>query len=151
MISVPYCLIGFAFFFAMIMTSLSCKEMEVTEFKETLDSELLQKYREIVNMRFRIWIEGLVLGLVVGVLFAYFLGSKTNRLGRACMLTAIMLFVNYMYYIMYPKPVYMLTELKNMKQVKEWNDVYKLMQFKYHLGLLFGIVAYFMISMGIME
>lgn len=151
MISVPFCLIGFAFFFAMIMTSISCKNNEISQFKSTLSPELLQKYKNITNMRFKIWLEGLVLGLVVGVVVSYLLIGKTNKLGRASVLTAIMLVVNYMYYMLYPKPVYMLNLLENMKQVKEYNDVYREMQFKYHLGLLFGVVAYFMISMGLME
>ena len=151
MYSISISIAGYAFFFGMMMTSLSCKNLEVKEFKDTLNPELLEKYKSITEMRFKIWLEGLVLGIICAVFYLFYFGSKMDRFSRAGIVTTIILFVNYIYYMLYPKNEYMVTQLKNMKQVKEWNDVYKTMQFKYHFGLLLGVFAYFFICLGFFE
>ena len=58
-----------------------------------------------------------------------------------CIIGAITLVVNYFYYILSPKSSYMIEHLKDIEQNKAWLKIYRMMQIKYHIGLIFGIIA----------
>ncbi len=146
-----YCLIALIFLFAMIFTMNSCNNIENTEFHNVLSEEQYQIYKQIVKRRMNDWIEGMVVGMIIGLIIVYlnYDKLKNNKFGIACLFTSVTLFVNYMYYTLKPKPVWMLNYLNDMKQVKEWLDVYKTMKFRYHLGAVFGIIAYFILSFSV--
>lgn len=146
-----YCLIALIFLFAMIFTMNSCKNIETTEFQNVLSPEQYEIYKQIVKRRMNDWVEGMIVGMIIGLIIVYLNYDKmrNNKLGIACLFTSVTLFVNYMYYTLKPKPVWMLNYLTDMKQVKEWLDVYKMMKFRYHLGAVFGIIAYFILSFSV--
>jgi len=146
-----YGFIGFALLFGMIFCIFSARNVEQQEFVNTLDARQLDVYKSIVTFRFNLWLQGLVLGLVVAIAVLYFLNSKFNTYGNALLFTAILLFVNYMFYTLYPKPAWMLEFTKNTKQVKEWLDVYKFMKIRYHWGMLAGIAAFFLLSLSFFD
>ena len=58
-----------------------------------------------------------------------------------CMVGAITLTTNYLYYILAPKTTYMIQHLDNREQNEAWLHIYRTMQVKYHTGLVLGIVA----------
>lgn len=142
-----YGFIGFALLFGMIFCIFSSRNIEQQEFKNTLDIKQLDIYKSIVDFRLQLWLQGLALGLVIALLVCYFAHSHFNTFGGAILFTAVLLFVNYMYYTLYPKPAWMLDFIRDKKQVKEWLDLYKFMKNRYHWGLLFGVVAFFFIGM----
>jgi len=146
-----YGFIGFALLIGMAFCIFSSRNIESQEFVRTLDKKQLDIYKSIVEFRFNLWLQGLVLGLIIAVIICMYISSYFNNYGCALLFTAILLFVNYMFYSMYPKPAWMLDYTKNLKQVKEWLDVYQFMKNRYHLGILCGIVAFFLLSYAYFE
>ena len=146
-----YGFIGFALLFGMLFCIFSARNIEQQEFINTLDAKQLDIYKSIITFRFNLWLQGLVLGIAVAVAVLYFLNAKFNTYGNALLFTAILLFVNYMFYVLYPKPAWMLEFTKNNKQVKEWLDVYKFMRVRYHWGMLAGIAAFFLLSLSFFD
>ena len=146
-----YGFIGFALLIGMAFCIFSSRNIESQEFVRTLDKKQLDIYKSIVEFRFNLWLQGLVLGLIIAVIVCMYISSYFNNYGCALLFTAILLFVNYMFYSMYPKPAWMLDYTKNLKQVKEWLDVYQFMKNRYHLGILCGIVAFFLLSYAYFE
>ena len=67
--------------------------------------------------------------------------DKKKGLNKVCFIGGITLLVNYFYYMLSPKTDYMILHLNEENQRKEWLKINKTMQFKYHIGLLLGIVA----------
>jgi len=56
-----------------------------------------------------------------------------------------------MYYMLYPKSAYMVNNLENKDQSSKWLAVYKTMQYKYHVGMILGLVGYFLLSYGLLK
>jgi hypothetical protein len=146
-----YGFIGFALLFGMAFCIFSSRNIERKEFQNTLDQRQLQIFKEIVNFRLNLWLQGLLLGLTIAVAVCYFTHQYFNTYGGALLFTAILLVVNYLYYTLFPKPAWMLEFTKNRKQVKEWLDVYRFMSMRYHWGLVFGIAAFFLISLAFFD
>ena len=40
-----------------------------------------------------------------------------------------------------PKSTYMLNHIDNAEQAKAWLEIYKIMKYRCHLGMLLGIIA----------
>lgn len=141
-----YGFIGFALLFGMLFCIFSSKNIEQKQFKNTLNQQQLNIYKSIVDFRFNIWLQGMLLGFIVAVVVSYNISESFNTFGNALLFTAVLLTVNYLYYMLYPKPAWMLDYTKNRKQVKEWLDLYRFMKNRYHWGLLIGIAAFYLIS-----
>jgi len=146
-----YGCIGGALLFAMAFSIFSSRNIESQEFIKTLDKKQLDIYKSIVEFRFNIWLQGLVVGLIIAVVVCYFVCQHFNNYAGALIFTAVWMFVNYMYYMLYPKPAWMLEFTKNTKQVTEWLDVYRFMKNRYHWGLLFGIAAFYLLSLAFLD
>lgn len=146
-----YGIIGFALLFGMAFCIFSTKNVESQEFVKTLDKKQLDIYKSIVEFRFNLWLQGLVLGLVLAMVVCMYVSTYFNNYGCALLFTAVLLFVNYMFYSMYPKPAWMLDYTKNLKQVKEWLDIYQFMKSRYHWGIVAGIGAFFFLSYAYFE
>tara|TARA_Y100000816_G_C25989667_1_gene516907 strand:+ start:77 stop:508 length:432 start_codon:yes stop_codon:yes gene_type:complete len=130
----------------MIFTNLSLDKFSVLKtFKETLDDDQKKIYRDITEERRNIYYRGFLLGLVLSILLIYFLnGSSFSKIGKPttlCIIGATSFLTNYFYYILTPKSDYMLLHLNNKKQIEEWLNVYKIMQYVNHLGFALGIVG----------
>jgi len=146
-----YGFIGFSLLVGMIFCILSSRNIEQQEFVKTLDKKQLDIYKSIVEFRFNLWLQGLVLGFVIALIICWYISIYFNNYGCALLFTAILFFVNYMYYSLYPKPAWMLDYTKNQKQVKEWLDVYRFMKNRYHWVILCGVAAFFFMSYAYCE
>lgn len=145
------CLIGYAFFGAMLLTSISIwARKEKNEFIQTLDAEQKEMYDRIFKERLQIWVTGSIAGLITGWLVVKGLGSADgNKTKNGCMFLAVAFFTQYVWYTMWPKSNWMAYHLKDMNQVKEWYDVYRAYSTTWGLGLGLGVVGYFLIGRGI--
>jgi hypothetical protein len=61
--------------------------------------------------------------------------------GVICIVGGITVLTNYFYYILAPKSDSMVIHLDKEEQRIEWMKINKIMTFKYHIGLLLGIIA----------
>jgi hypothetical protein len=125
------------------------------EFKNTLTKGQQVLYEKIIQERKKIYYGGFLLGIVLSFIAVYFgnkllfsKNSKSSALPKICMIASITFVTNYLFYILYPKTDYMLLHLNDKTQIQGWLNIYKKMQFKFHLGFILGIVAVIIYSYG---
>ena len=132
---------------AFIVATFATLQSPNSELKQNLSQYLTEKeqndYQEIIIMRRNIYFQGLAIGIVIA-LGAVFLISplrKAKKMVRLFIAIAITFSVNYFYYILYPKDKYMIEILDTREENKAWLQIYKTMQFRYHMGFLLGLIA----------
>ena len=107
-------------------------------------------YEEVINNRRNIYYSGLILGVIIALMFLY-LTKSNNYYYKIFSAISITFFINYFYYILYPKPLYMLEILDTQKENVAWLKIYRYMQLRYHLGFLFGLCFAFFLFKSIIQ
>ena len=152
MTSVSFCVIAAIFIGASIYTMVTCSTCSpFVEYEKSLDSEQLRMYKQIVTERKNIYLGGLVLGSLLALLYLYTNGLELGAVGNSCIFVAIAMSTQYLFYMLYPKSNYMVTSMKNEEQLNKWLAVYKHMQNRYHVGMLLGLVGYFLFAFAIQK
>ena len=146
MVCVMNCSIAIMFLTATIYLKLTTsRSKQVDALKNVMNKTQSQHYEKIVKERRDISMKGYLLGLVLAFTVLFITkGSKSIKISSTasvCLVGAITLATNYFYYILHPKSDYMILHLEEENQRLLWLSVYRNMQFKYHIGLLLGIVA----------
>jgi hypothetical protein len=133
--------LSFAFLFATLFTMGGNKTLKNKLMKELNPSEK-KEYEEIINMRKTIYFQGLILGFIISIFFIV-LTKQYNTNKQSILITslAITMFVNYLYYILYPKKKYMISILDSKRENEAWLNIYRNMQVRYHYGIIFGILT----------
>ena len=123
----------------------SCKNTTLkSEFMNVLSEEQKKNYTDIIEERKNIYYTGFGLGILLSLLFIFILNLKKiklNKVSNVCIIGLITFLTNYLYYILIPKKDYMLLHLTDKEQIKRWLDIYKYMQFNYHVGFVIGIMS----------
>ena len=110
------------------------------KFDKLLDNEQRERYKKIMKERLRLYLQGMILGLILG--FIYLTMTNNKDAGRACLFTVIVLGVNYLYYMLAKKSDYMVPHLTTKEQRNAWLDIYKEMQYRCRMGFVLGIVSF---------
>ena len=146
---VNFCLLGSALLGSSIASMATSKNSgNFLKFKNLLDENQRQIYKKIHNERLTIYIQGLVLGTLLGFLVNY----KKNRLPKSvktCLFVTIALGTTWMFYTLYPKSTYMLLHLTTPEQNAAWLDIYKEMKMRCHIGLILGALGHILMGMGL--
>ena len=150
------CMFASVFLIANIYTMFSCSnDNHKQEFKNTLTQEQQVLYEKLIQERKKIYYGGFLLGIVLSFIAVYFgnkllfsRNNKSSTLPKICMIASITFVTNYLFYILYPKTDYMLLHLNDKTQIQGWLNIYKKMQFKFHLGFILGIIAVIIYSYG---
>jgi hypothetical protein len=145
------CGISLIFIIGMIYMSFSIDKSNISEkFKKTLNTEQLNKYREITNERIKIYYSGYILGFLISIgliLFNLLILQKTmSKIEMVCLTGGVSFLTTYFYYILSNKSEYMIMNLQTDIQKNAWLEVYKKMQFNYHTGLVLGIISVMILS-----
>ena len=141
------CIIALVFLIANIYTILSCAndKKDKTNFLNVLTSKQKEIYEEIINERKTIYYMGYGLGILLAIFTIFILKKilkiRFNNMSLVCLVGSIVFITNYLFYILYPKSDYMLLHLSDKRQITEWLKIYRKMQYKFHLGFVFGIIA----------
>lgn len=107
-----YCLVSAGLIGASVYTSISCKSCKpFIDFHKTLSGEQKKIHQKIVEERMRIYVYGLVLGLLIAVAVRFLAGNNLGKGSQTCLVLATALFVQYMFYTLYPKSDYMILHL----------------------------------------
>ena len=115
--------------------------------KDSLDETQLKIYNEITKNRGNIYKNGLVAGVLVAatmVVVNLLLDNNINSLltlNTLCLVVATVLIVSYLFYMISPKGVYMVSFLKTKEQRDNWVEIYRVMQQNYHLALGLGVMS----------
>ena len=123
------------------------------KYMSTLTKGQMKIYKEIVNERSTIHLQGYALGLILSAVVIYYnrVVSKNKKLSQIpliCTVGAITFLTNYFYYILSPKSNWMILHLTSQVQKAEWLNVYRTMQWNYHAGFVLGIVAVMFFANG---
>lgn len=132
--------IGMIYFYHM-----TDKSAIVKHYKEMLSPELQKRYEKISQERRAISYYGYGLGLIFSLcLIFYYLQIKKVKMTASalvCMATATTFLTNYFYYMLSPKTDWMLNHMNKQEEVNAWLQMYRGMQYNYHMGMALGIVA----------
>lgn len=140
------CGVSSAFIIGMIYMTNASEKSEIAEkYEKQLPDNLKKVYKEIVKERKEIYYMGYILGLIIALslilLNVYVLNRKYSTTTMICQAVMISFLVNYFYYILTPKKKMMLEYIETPEQTKAWLNMYKGMQYNYHVGMAFGLVG----------
>lgn len=140
------CAISLTFVIGMIyFYSATSNSKTVKYYKEKMPRDLQIRYENIARERMMISYYGYGLGIVISLLIIYYnkkvKHNKMNTSSLVCTVVGTSFMVNYFYYMLSPKSDWMLDHITNKEQIKLWLQVYREMQYNYHLGLVLGIIA----------
>lgn len=134
------CLIASVLLGSSLYTMLSSNNSQAfIDYKNSMDPEQTMYFQQVVNQRQNIFIMGTILGLIAGGLFTMLL----NGMKSPCMIVAIVLGVQYAFYMLYPKDKWMLDHLRTPEQGALWLNVYQTMMWRSHIGMILGAIGYY--------
>ncbi len=145
------CIVAGAFIISSIFVCLRVDKQTLKDPLFQLLSEINKKrYINIANERKDIYLKGFGLGFIASIIALFLLNNnkmfKVTKLINICFVLATSFTVNYFFYILHPKSDYMVLHLKNSEEKKAWLDIYKTMQFNYHLGFALGLIGMFFVG-----
>jgi len=113
------------------------------DFMLTLNESQKKKYKDIIQERFKIYIFGMILGLVLGFLYVYIYNEDRFKV---CKFVAIILVTKLTFYYFYPKSDFMLYHLTEKNQVNAWTDVYRNYKNAWRNSLIIATISYILLS-----
>ena len=143
------CGLAFVFLFGMIYLTFSVDKTNLKDsLMNTLDKQNQKKYENIVKERRDLYLTGYLLGFAIALIALLVIPKSFGRYSQVCFVIAVSYIIMYFFYTLSPKSDYMILHLNDLNQRQKWLNIYKTMQYNYHLGLLLGIVfiGLFMLS-----
>ena len=140
------CFLAAVILVAMIVMSLMVQyDPFIKSYRDQLSKETKLVYDKIVEERGRLFFTGYVIGFAVSVaLIAVnikLLKQKIPVSAMVCLTVVVSTVISHLYYTLSPKTAYMVSLLKTDKERADWLQVYKSMQFYFHISYALGIAA----------
>ena len=140
------CLISIVFLVSMFYRLMTMnKDLYDQGFTSTLSHDQMNKYKNIIDERRNICIQGYLLGFFIAVLQivgnVYMKKQKMSKMSMACIIASTVFVVQYFYYILSPKSDWILLHLDTAEQKEKWLNIYRSMQYNCHISVALGIVA----------
>lgn len=143
---VSYCLLATALLVSTIVIMLTCKyDSSFKIFANSLNKMQTKKYSSIFNERLRIYIQGVILGVLSGLLVVV-LVKKLQRYSKICLFVLMILIISSVYYKLVPKSDYMIRWLTSQTQIDNWLRIYTTIKFRGTLALVLSVVAYILLG-----
>ncbi len=150
MVCINSCLIAVVLLSGTIATMITSKTSpNFRKFNETLTKEQKKLYKNITIERLRIYIEGMILGLITGLFGLSLLPKRVDNSSKVCLFVIVCLMINMIYYRMYPKSNYMVKHLNTHEQKEAWLAIYKEMKYRHLFGMILGLGAYIVLGMAL--
>lgn len=142
------CALAVGIIFASLFTMIGPKN-EINKLNQLIDPKTAKIYSEIKYERLKIYIIGLILGVLCAYLFLkYYSGSESNSM-KICTFVLIAGVIQIVFYEIMPKSKWMLDYLQTPGQNKQWLRVYKSMKNRWHLGFFIGIIGFIFLGNGL--
>ena len=109
-----------------------------------MSEETQVHYNKIKKERMEIYIKATVAAIFSAFIFHIYFKKNGDCLNKTCISTAIYFFVQYIVYMLHPKSDWVLNHIENKEQAKLWVKKYNYMKNKWHIGLVLGIIGYFL-------
>ena len=142
---ISYCLVGISLLFSSIYMHLLKDTDNFTKFTSLLDREQLDIYNTIIHERLKIYIFGVILGIVLALLYTKFYGKNI------CIFLAIVFITKLVVYKVFPKSTMMLYHLTNKAQTDAWTDIYVHMKTTWIKSIILGVISYLFIYYGFLQ
>lgn len=120
---------------------MTTKSQVVQNYRSQLPNKLKSLYDQISRERMMISFQGYGLGFIFSAVLLYFQRNKLPISTLVCATISITFFTNYFYYMLHKKSDWMLNHINTSEQTRSWLQMYKEMQYNYHAGFVFGILA----------
>ena len=143
MIKIISCAIAFILLLSSILMHFFIDKKD--DFLLTLNDDQKQKYKSIILERFRIYIFGMILGLLLGFSYIYIYSEDKFKV---CKFVAIVLVTKLTFYYFYPKSDFMLYHLTEREQVSAWTDLYRNYKNAWRNSLILAIISYILFSLS---
>ena len=119
------------------------KHLLASDLVNSLDETQKVIYYSIVEERFRAYIIGAIIGIILSVIYIYY-AKQTDASAQTviCSVIVIVGISQYLYYTLVPKSQWMLNHLNDKEQVDRWLEMYKYMSYRCHMGFALGLVGY---------
>jgi len=141
-----------AFVGASVYTMLSSSNSQIsTNYINSLTPKQKLLYDSTVKERTSLYITGLLLGILAASLYLYVNSDSDKVMTHAAIATAIIFVVQFLYYSLMPKRIYMLKYLTTKRQVNGWLKTYLQIKKRYFFGMMLGIIGFFIIGYQIMN
>tara|TARA_A100001015_G_scaffold43676_1_gene47997 strand:+ start:9082 stop:9642 length:561 start_codon:yes stop_codon:yes gene_type:complete len=143
------CVISSAFLGSSIYMMITENKDSKYKLYNSLSDKAKKHYENIKRERMMIWIKSSVIGVIVALLVNTFGGKMVKGqngqcFNKSCMSASIFFVVQYLVYSLHPKSDWVLNHVENSEQTKLWLEHYKYMKRKWHIGLVLGIIGYFL-------
>jgi len=140
------CMISVIFIIGMIyFYNMTDKSEIVKHYKNKLSSDLQKRYDKISKERMIISYQGYAIGFILSLVIIFYnlkiKKSKMETTSLVCIIIATSFVTNYFYYSLSRKSDWMLNHMGTPEEVKAWLQMYREMQYNYHMGLVLGIIA----------
>jgi hypothetical protein len=146
-ISSTACMVAFGLIGASLYTMMKCEDCPpFNAYKDSLSSELLRLHSAVVNERMTLYMKGMGLGIALAFMYLWKTKGTVSPVGNGCVFTAIVMVTQYLFYTLSKKEYHMLPNLQTTEQVNGWYAVYGYMKQRYHVGMLFGLVGYYLLG-----
>ena len=115
------------------------------DFMLTLSEDQKIKYKDIIQERLKIYIFGMILGLILGFLYIYIYNEDKFKV---CKFVAIIMVSKLTFYYFYPKSDSMLYHLDKIEQFKAWLNIYRNYKNTWRNSLIIALISYILLSLS---
>lgn len=140
-----WCIIAFVFISIFISSQIvKSKKKIFSNFIRELDSNQTKIYLNIIQERSNIFTKGLLLGLIISCLIAYYVYNtkKCKIINVFCIFIGITLLTTTIFYMLYPKTKYIIPYLNTSKQRIYWINIYKTFNRYKYISIIIGIILF---------
>jgi len=116
------------------------------DFMLTLSEDQKIKYKDIIQERLKIYIFGMILGLILGFLYIYIYNEDKFKV---CKFVAIIMVSKLTFYYFYPKSDSMLYHLDKIEQFKAWLNIYRNYKNAWRNSLIIALISYILLSFSL--
>jgi len=139
------CLISTGFIFASIYVIVTSGHTnEAKFFFASLDKpKQLEIYNEIVSERVTLFLQGQILGILVGAFYLYFFKKNSYNY---CIFSLTTYIIATLYYMIMPKQKYILDYLTTNEQIILWRRNSNAITNSYITGFILGMIGYILLA-----
>lgn len=146
---ISYCFIAFVLLISSVYLAIMRQDKQIFfDFQKLLNQEQTEKYHKIVRERFMIYVGGMLLGLLFGLIY-YFRNKNDNYL--FCKVIVIIYLIKLGFYYFFPKSPLMLYSLTTKQQTDAWADIYSEMKDRWIKSLLVGFAGYVFLTIALVQ
>ncbi len=143
MVNCNTCFIAITFLISSIYLAIVRQDKGIFfEFTKLLNPKQKVIYSKIVKERLMIYMLGMIMGIVSGILYYYRFPKQPYVI---CTAIAIAYLTKLTVYYIYPKSPLMLYSLTSKEQTDAWAKIYEEMKYRYKMSLLIGLFGYILL------